>query len=66
MTGEIVIMTKMCAFYVLATKNSTALCEIDTDFIPTVLDVLLVLEFRKNTVKSIANLFSCQTAILLS
>ena len=66
MTSEIVIMTKMSAFYVPATKNSTALYEIGTDFISTVLDVLLVLEFRKNTGKSIANLFLRQTVILLS
>ena len=65
-TSQIVIMTKTCPFYMLDTKNSPARCEIDTDFIPTVLDSLLLVEFRKTIGISIANLFLRQTVILLS
>ena len=50
----------------LATKNSPALCEMATDLIPTVLDSLLLVEFRKTIGISIANVFLRQSVILLS
>ena len=65
-TSQIVIMTKPWTFYMVATKNSPARCEIDTDFIPTVLDSLLLVEFRKTIGISITNLFLRQTVILVS
>ena len=48
-----------------STKNSRARCEMDTEFIPTVLDSLLLVDYRKNTEKSIGKAFWGQTVVSL-
>ena len=50
----------------LATKNSPARYEIERELNPTGSDSFLLAEFRKNTGKSITNLFLRQTVILVS
>ena len=66
MMRQIIIMTKMCKFYIRAAKKSRARYKIVSELISTVLACLLLVEFRKIVEKCIANLFWPQTFILVS
>ena len=65
MTSQIIIMTKSVQIWDLSTKNSRARREMAREIIPTVLESLLLVDYRKTTEKSIETAFWGQTVISL-